>query len=178
MDLSIILYGPFRSGCSFFLEIHFCVAKFGIRTQVPIFKFVAGVNREFIWELIFCLCNNCFVFSLINFLVFLFLLKIHSVYVPEAIFKKFVDDESDLHRGYVVVGYNKMILWLVENNLVFFLKNLLWTISIFVAFDLKKQFIWWQSQCCCDLWIVIKLDICHKMLLVNWFLLYIFHIVV
>ena len=41
-----------------FLEIPFCVVKFGIKTYVPILKFLAGVNREFIWEFIFCLCNN------------------------------------------------------------------------------------------------------------------------
>ena len=52
VGLSIICYGPFRSGCNF-LENPFCVVKFGIKTYVPIFKFVAGVNWEFIWELIF-----------------------------------------------------------------------------------------------------------------------------
>ena len=31
-----------------FLEILFCVGNFGIKTYAPIFKFVAGVNREFI----------------------------------------------------------------------------------------------------------------------------------
>ena len=35
--------------------------KFGIKTYLSIFKFVAGVNREFIWEFMFCLCNNFFI---------------------------------------------------------------------------------------------------------------------
>ena len=33
-----------------FLNICFCITKFGIKTNVPIFKFVAGVNHEFTWE--------------------------------------------------------------------------------------------------------------------------------
>ena len=60
VGLAIILYGPFRSGCNF-LEIPFCVWNLGIKTNVPIFKFVAGKNRELIWLLMFCLCNNFFV---------------------------------------------------------------------------------------------------------------------
>ena len=31
-----------------FLEIPFCVVKFGIEFYVPIFQFVAGVNRDII----------------------------------------------------------------------------------------------------------------------------------
>ena len=46
-----------------FLEIPFCVVKFGIKKYVPNFNFVAGVNREFIWEFKFCLCNNFFQLS-------------------------------------------------------------------------------------------------------------------
>ena len=42
-------------------EIPFCVVKLEIKSYVPIFKFVAGVNREFIWEFIFYLCNSFFV---------------------------------------------------------------------------------------------------------------------
>ena len=34
LGLSIIWYGPFRSGCKF-LEILFCVLKMGIKTNVP-----------------------------------------------------------------------------------------------------------------------------------------------
>ena len=37
---------------------------------------------------------------------------------------KFVDDEIDRHRGYVVVAYNIMILWLFDNNLVIFFEEL------------------------------------------------------
>ena len=61
VGLAIIWYGPFRSGCNF-LDIPFCVLKLGIKTIVPIFKSVAGVKRESIWSLMFCLCNN-FVFT-------------------------------------------------------------------------------------------------------------------
>ena len=53
-----------------FLEIPFCVVQFGIKTYVTTFKFLAGVNREFIWELIFCLCNNFFCYFLVIFVVF------------------------------------------------------------------------------------------------------------
>ena len=37
----------------------------------------------------------------------------------------FVDDESDLHGGYVAVDCNILILWLVGNILESFLKKLL-----------------------------------------------------
>ena len=60
VGLAIIWYGPLRRGCSF-LEIPFWVLKFGIKTNVPIFKSEAGVKREFICSLMFCLCNNFFV---------------------------------------------------------------------------------------------------------------------
>ena len=38
---------PFRIGC-IFLDIPFCITTFCIKLTVPTFKFVAGVNREFI----------------------------------------------------------------------------------------------------------------------------------
>ena len=60
VGLAIIWYDPFRSGCNF-LEIPFCVFKLVIQTNVPIFKSVAGIKRELIWLLMFCLCNNFFV---------------------------------------------------------------------------------------------------------------------
>ena len=60
MGLAIIWYGPLRRGCNF-LEIPFCVLKFGIKTNVPIFKSEAGGKRELICSLMFCLCNNFFV---------------------------------------------------------------------------------------------------------------------
>ena len=41
MGLSFIRYGPFPSGC-IFLEIPFCVVKFGSKKYVPICNFVAG----------------------------------------------------------------------------------------------------------------------------------------
>ena len=47
MGLAFIWYGPFRRGCNF-LEIPFCVLKLGIKTNVPIFKSVAGVKLELI----------------------------------------------------------------------------------------------------------------------------------
>ena len=60
VGLSIIWYGPFRSGCNF-LDIPFCVVKLDNKTNVSIFKSVAGVKRELIWLFIFYLCNNFFV---------------------------------------------------------------------------------------------------------------------
>ena len=47
MGLAIIWYGPFRRGC-IFLDIPFFVLKLGIKTNVSIFKSVAGVKRELI----------------------------------------------------------------------------------------------------------------------------------
>ena len=60
MGLAIIWYGPLRRGCNF-LEIRFCVLKLGIKANVRIFKSEAGVKRELICSLMFCLCNNFFV---------------------------------------------------------------------------------------------------------------------
>ena len=60
VGLAIIWYGHLRSGCNF-LKIPFCVLKFGIKTKVPIFKSEAGVKRELICSLMFCLCSNFFV---------------------------------------------------------------------------------------------------------------------
>ena len=78
-----MLNGPFRIGCNF-LDNPFRVTKFGIKTYVPISKFVAGVNRELICYKIFYLCNS---FLAVFVSCFLSLFKIHSVYVPEANFK-------------------------------------------------------------------------------------------
>ena len=76
---------------------------------VPIFKFVAGVNRKFILELIFCLCNTFLLLSdKFRCVFFLCLKSIRCVY--RKLILKFVDDESDLHRGYVVVEYIISIL--------------------------------------------------------------------
>ena len=44
---SIIWYGHFRSGYNF-LDIPFCVVKLGNKTNVPIFKSVAGMERELV----------------------------------------------------------------------------------------------------------------------------------
>ena len=38
---------------------------------------------------------------------------------------KIVDDESDLHNGYVVLDYNILNFYLVDNNLVYFYGHLL-----------------------------------------------------
>ena len=86
VGFSIILYGPLRSGGKF-LEVLFCVVKLGIKTNVPIFKSLAGVKHELIWVFMFCLCSNFLKYFLINFIVFLSLFKIHSAWVPEAKFK-------------------------------------------------------------------------------------------
>ena len=55
------LVGSFSKWFYFFFEISFCVLKLGTKTNVPIFKSVAGMKRELIWLFIFCLCNNFFV---------------------------------------------------------------------------------------------------------------------
>ena len=60
VGLASIWYGLFRRGCNF-LEFPFRVLKLGIKTNVPIFKSVAGAKRELICSLVFCLCNNFFV---------------------------------------------------------------------------------------------------------------------
>ena len=60
VGLAVIWYGPLRRGCNF-LEIPFCVLKFGIKTNVPSFNSEACVKREFICSLMFYLCNNFFV---------------------------------------------------------------------------------------------------------------------
>ena len=70
-----------------FLEIPFCVVKFGIKTYVTIFIFVAGVNREFIWELLFCLFKIFFLLTGRFCCVFYLCLKILSVCVPGANFR-------------------------------------------------------------------------------------------
>ena len=41
----------------------FDTVLFKLKKFVQIFKFVAGVNREFIWEFIFCLCNTFLLLS-------------------------------------------------------------------------------------------------------------------
>ena len=56
--------------------------------------------------------------------VFLLCLKsIRCVY--RKLILKFVDDENNLHGGYVVVDCNILILLWVGNNFVHFLKSLL-----------------------------------------------------
>ena len=55
----------------FLLEVPFCVVKYGIETNFPIFKSVAGLNREMIWLFMFCFVIVFLFFFLINFVVFL-----------------------------------------------------------------------------------------------------------
>ena len=115
MGFSIIWYGPFQSGCNI-LEIPFCIVKLGIKINVPIFRFVAGVKREFIWVFTFRRCSNFFVIFVNFFCVFYLCLKsIRCGY--RRLILNFVDNESGLHRGYVVVDYNKLNLCSVDNNL-------------------------------------------------------------
>ena len=65
----------------------------------------------------FCICNTFFCYFLINFDVFyLYLKSILCVY--RRLILKFVDDESGLHHGYVIVSYNKLNLCLVDKNRV------------------------------------------------------------
>ena len=44
-------------------------------------------------------------------------------YVYRKLVLKIVDDESDLHRGYVVVDINTLILYWGDNNPVFFFEK-------------------------------------------------------
>ena len=53
--------------------------KFGIKTSVPTFKSVAGVNRKLIGVFIFCNCNIFFRYFLINFIVFF--VSVYNSYV-------------------------------------------------------------------------------------------------
>ena len=91
------------------MEILFCVVKFGIKTNVPIFKSVAGVKRELIW----------LIFDKFNCVFYLYLKSIRNLIL------KFVDDESGLHHEYVVVSCIILNLYLVDNNLVRFYWRLL-----------------------------------------------------
>ena len=101
------------------MDIPFCVLKLGIKTNVPIFKSVAGMEREIIWLFIFCLCNNLFVtFGVFHNLFYLYLKSIRYVY--RKLILKFLDDESGLDHEYVMVDYNKLNLCLVDNILVYF----------------------------------------------------------
>ena len=94
-----------------------CVVKFGKKTYVPIFKFVARVNREFIWELLFCLCKIFFLLSDKTRCAFCLCLKsircvlsMRLVYPFDKLILKILDDENNLHRGYVVVDCKILIL--------------------------------------------------------------------
>ena len=108
----------------YFFETPFCVVKLGIKTNVPIFKSVAGLKREIIGYL-------CFVFVAI---FLLFFDKFFCVFYPylkstrygyRKLILKIVVDKSGLHHGYVVVDYNKMNLCLVDNKLLHFYGRLL-----------------------------------------------------
>ena len=66
VGLAILCYGLFRSGCNF-LEIPFCVIKVGFKTNVPIFKSVAGIKRELIWLLFLCYFLVDFIVLFISF---------------------------------------------------------------------------------------------------------------
>ena len=50
-------------GVVVFFGNFFCIVKFGVKTNVPTFKFVAGVNLKLIWLFIFCLFNIVFFIS-------------------------------------------------------------------------------------------------------------------
>ena len=97
-----------RNGCKF-LEISFCLLKFGIKTYVPIYKFVAGVNREFIWEFMFCLRNSFLLLSGKFRCDFCLCLKSIRLVFRKLILR-FVDDENDLHHRCVVLNCNILIL--------------------------------------------------------------------
>ena len=72
----------------------------------------------------------CFAFDTIFLLLFgifscVFDLNLKSIrYVCRKLIVKFVDDESGLHHGYLVVNCNLLNLFLVGNNLVRFFEHL------------------------------------------------------
>ena len=109
----------------FLLEVPFCVVKYGIETNVPIFKSVAGLNREMIWLFMFCLCNSFFVFLSDKFrcVSYLYLKSNRCVY--QKLILKSVDDESGLDHEYVVINCKKLNLYLVGKNFVHFYWRLL-----------------------------------------------------
>ena len=101
------------------MEIPFCVLKLDNKTNVPIFKSVAGMKRELISLFIFSLCNIFFVtFGRFHCVFHLNLKSIRYVYRKLTL--KFVDAESGLHHVYVRVDYSKWYLCLVGNILVDF----------------------------------------------------------
>ena len=78
-----------------FSEIPFCVVKLEIKTYVPFFKFIAGVNRDFFWEFIFYLSNSfLLLFDKFRWAFYLCLKSIRYVY--RKLILKFVGDQSGL----------------------------------------------------------------------------------
>ena len=82
------------------------------------------MNREYSWDFYF-------LFVILFSLLFdkfrcAFYLGLKSVRcVNQKLVLRFVDDESDLHRGSVMLDYIILLLLWDGNNLVGFLKNLL-----------------------------------------------------
>ena len=76
--------------------------------------------------------NFLLLFARLHYVFYLYLKSIRYVY--RKLILKFVDDESGLHHVYVMVNYNKLNLYLVDNIIVF-----LWAFAVsiigFVAFD-------------------------------------------
>ena len=67
------------------------------------------MNRELIWKLLFCLSKN-FLLLFDEFHCVFYLCLKSNFCVYRKLILKFVDDESDFHRGYVVVDCNILIL--------------------------------------------------------------------
>ena len=77
---------------------------------------------------LWCLYFGFVTISLLLFGVFhyVFYLYLKSIrYVYRKLILNFVDDENGLHQVYVMVDYNKLNLYLVDNILVYFYGHLL-----------------------------------------------------
>ena len=101
------------------------VFKLGIKTNVPIFKSVAGMNCELIFGYLYFAVVTIvlLLFGRFHCVFYLFLKSIRYVY--RKLISKFVDDENGLHYVCVRVGYKKLNIILVDKNLVHFYERLL-----------------------------------------------------
>ena len=91
------------------------------------------MNREFIWELLFFFVTRFLL--LFDKYYCVFYLCSESIWcVYQKLVLGFVDDESDLHGGYVAVDCNIMILWLVGNILECFFEKIAVNIIGFCGF--------------------------------------------
>ena len=98
--------------------------KLGIKTNVPIFKSVAGVKRELICLLCFASVKiSVLFFGILHYVSYLDLKSIR--YVCRKLILKFLDGGGVLHQVYVKLNCNIMNLYLVDNKLMRFCEHVL-----------------------------------------------------